>query len=67
MNITEFDAVTKYIQNVETIYPAVEGRVKMFGYHKDGSGSDGSGGSSIVSASKSLTLVMTIALLNYIY
>lgn len=63
MKLTEFDAVINYMQNVKTLYPFIEGRVTMIGKQTNNE----KGGSTMMTASITLTLFMAITLLNYIY
>lgn len=61
MKMVEFDAVTQYLKNVQTVYPVIDGRITMYGNKEDSSG-----GSSIVSPSISIILILAVALLKYI-
>lgn len=59
MNITEFDAVQNYIQDVHTVYPAIEGRVIVHADNKPGSASRST-------VSLSIVLIAVVSIFNYL-
>lgn len=66
MDISEFDAVQRYIQDYGTIYPVVEGRITMLNppvLHTDSKPNEND--ASRLTVSMFIMLLTTVSLLNY--
>lgn len=56
MGLIEFDAVQNYIQDIHTVYPAIEGRVTLYAEDK----APGSASQAVVSMSVLLITIVSI-------